>query len=1161
MPDYEIKIWNSSNLDVDANEWTRRAFAEASPVFLSEYFRWQVLEQFGGLYLDADCEILNGRILRRIVDEVYSQDEYEIMFGVEEKTNGHPTAQTMAAKPGAELVRFMKRMYEESLSGPLWHWREKRGLIGPQLMALYFLEKGRNKADDGFFKNLEKPVIRAKSKVYPQAYFSPKFTLLGDTIDYNADQTCVYHLFANFNINMSKNSRHQMARTRPLTFNEYRETLTKALAFPRSYDAAWLETTSGQRTENGIATTGIDGVLCYGPYISLGPGHYVATFHFDIGSIGGEITLTVTAEVGAVRLAHRVVHVTAGIDASHALPFTVGEGGVESAEFVVSSSGVATLSILRVDLDLKLPTPKPVQTPSLKTLHRIYFGFDGKPDPFVRYRQSWEEQLPEFKIIHWNATNLPMEINDYVRRLYAEKDHAFLTDYFRWYVLREYGGVYFDADVEVTNGRLFNRIVEELDDTDLYDAFIGIDEKSGGWYTAHSMASKPHSELATFMCEVYDNFGKFAAWRKKGLYFWAPQLVALYFANKHYNVAGMGTSPHLNAPIVVEHVKIYSQDWFSPISPSGRADKPFEISGLSDNTCLCHHFACSWHDDDSIYVKHAKTRGGQAGLLLEDILPFSGLRVLGGHSPLLFSEVGSHVGDKIATTHKEGYLVCGPGLRLPAGPYRIGVTLSDVSIWWGVRIELTDDDGKTSLLMRHVALSDIQDGRIVTDINLDTDCASFECRIFVDSMSRFSFSAMVIEQVAGLDHSFESVTRRFAGDSPHLLSIVGERNGSRIVTTHRAGQLIYGPYAAMSAGRYKIDFCFTDIQYWGRVLFDISADAGETKFLVGKIGLDELQDGRFTCNVSLDTNYERVECRLLVDAESQFAFNELSLQQITVEKPISADVSRAMSTTRRFAGDSPDLLSIVGERNGSRIVTTRRAGQLIYGPYAAMSAGRYKIDFCFTDIQYWGRVLFDISADAGETKFLVGKIGLDELQDGRFTCNVSLDTDYERVECRLLVDAESQFAFNELSLQQIAVDKPISADKSRAVSMIRRFAGDSPHLLSIVGEINGSRMVTTRRPGQLIYGPYIAMSAGRYKIDLSFTDIQYWGTVLFDVTADAGETKFLVGQIGLDELQDGRFTCHVSLDMDCKRFECRLLVDAESQFAFNELSIEQISSR
>lgn len=256
---------------------------------------------------------------------------------------------------------------------------------------------------------------------------------------------------------------------------------------------------------------------------------------------------------------------------------------------------------------------------TLKKLHRIYFGFDGKPDMFSAYLETWRRELPDFEIVHWNADNLPMEANDYTRHLYAERDHAFLTDYFRWWVLREHGGVYFDADIEVVNGPKFLELVEELEASQAFDAFIGIDERSGGWYTAHSMASKRGGEMASFMCEVYEGLGHLRVWRKKALYLWAPQLAAAYFASKGHCVDGMGTTAHLNSPTVVANVKIYPQDWFSPLAPTGRPGKPFALNAYTGNTVLCHHFACTWHGSDSIYAKHARTSGGGAGMMLKDI--------------------------------------------------------------------------------------------------------------------------------------------------------------------------------------------------------------------------------------------------------------------------------------------------------------------------------------------------------------------------------------------------------------------------------------------------------------------------------------------------------------------------------------------------------------
>ncbi|CEJ12095.1 Glycosyltransferase sugar-binding region containing DXD motif protein [bacterium YEK0313] len=257
---------------------------------------------------------------------------------------------------------------------------------------------------------------------------------------------------------------------------------------------------------------------------------------------------------------------------------------------------------------------------TLKKIHRIYFGFDGKPDPYLPYLENWRHTLPDYEIYIWNAENLPLDNCQFSREMLAAKDHAFLSDYFRWWLVCNHGGIYLDADIEITNGHKFNEIVEEVQNSDNIHAAIGIDNRAGGWYTGHSMLSKPGGAYARFMCELYESFGTISIWRRKIFYFMSPQLSALYFAYNGHNTEGMGTSPELNEPIVISGVKIYPQDFFSPMTPAERNGAPsFVIDSATENTVLCHHFSCSWHEPDSPY-RRAKDGIGSGTAFLQDLL-------------------------------------------------------------------------------------------------------------------------------------------------------------------------------------------------------------------------------------------------------------------------------------------------------------------------------------------------------------------------------------------------------------------------------------------------------------------------------------------------------------------------------------------------------------
>lgn len=59
MPDYEIKLWNTANFDIDsAPEYVRQAFLKRKWAFAADYIRLHALYTDGGIYLDSDVMAL-----------------------------------------------------------------------------------------------------------------------------------------------------------------------------------------------------------------------------------------------------------------------------------------------------------------------------------------------------------------------------------------------------------------------------------------------------------------------------------------------------------------------------------------------------------------------------------------------------------------------------------------------------------------------------------------------------------------------------------------------------------------------------------------------------------------------------------------------------------------------------------------------------------------------------------------------------------------------------------------------------------------------------------------------------------------------------------------------------------------------------------------------
>jgi hypothetical protein len=232
-----------------------------------------------------------------------------------------------------------------------------------------------------------------------------------------------------------------------------------------------------------------------------------------------------------------------------------------------------------------------------KIIHRIFFNFDNKPDPFLPYLKTWREQLPDFEIMEWNKDNLPLNLNAYTSYMTQKKNHAYLSDYFRCWLLSKYGGVYLDADIEVLNGKKFRGIYTEAQTADNYTLFIGIESVKTGGLTPHSMGVKcgETHPLLTFLMNLYETafttpmkyvIGKFPM----------PDVVSLYFMELEengYSLSRRGCFFDLNQIIITNKIKIYSQDFFSPTT---NYNNNMMLSAYSENTCLCHHFAATWRN-------------------------------------------------------------------------------------------------------------------------------------------------------------------------------------------------------------------------------------------------------------------------------------------------------------------------------------------------------------------------------------------------------------------------------------------------------------------------------------------------------------------------------------------------------------------------------------
>jgi hypothetical protein len=101
-----------------------------------------------------------------------------------------------------------------------------------------------------------------------------------------------------------------------------------------------------------------------------------------------------------------------------------------------------------------------------KIIHYCWFGGNPLPGLAQKCIASWRKYFPGYEIKEWNESNYDVHKIPYIDEAYTVKKYAFVSDYARFDILYQYGGIYFDTDVEV---------IKPFDDILSGGGFMGIE--------------------------------------------------------------------------------------------------------------------------------------------------------------------------------------------------------------------------------------------------------------------------------------------------------------------------------------------------------------------------------------------------------------------------------------------------------------------------------------------------------------------------------------------------------------------------------------------------------------------------------------------------------------------------------------------------------------
>jgi len=179
LPEYEFIIWDRKKFDIQNNTWVKEAYNAHKYAFAADYIRFYALYNYGGIYLDADVQILksfNDLLFNKSFIGLDSTGDFEAAIIGSEK--GVPWIKKILDYYIGK--KFIKNNGTYDITPlPL--------IIKNQLSSLY--QK----------KISQKSILEIKDilNIYPCQYFSPK-NFHTKKITPNKNTYCIHHFDGNW---------------------------------------------------------------------------------------------------------------------------------------------------------------------------------------------------------------------------------------------------------------------------------------------------------------------------------------------------------------------------------------------------------------------------------------------------------------------------------------------------------------------------------------------------------------------------------------------------------------------------------------------------------------------------------------------------------------------------------------------------------------------------------------------------------------------------------------------------------------------------------------------------------------------------------------------------------------------------------------------------
>ena len=214
-----------------------------------------------------------------------------------------------------------------------------------------------------------------------------------------------------------------------------------------------------------------------------------------------------------------------------------------------------------------------------RIIHYCWFGGNPLPQSAQRCIASWRKFMPDCEIREWNEQNFDVNAHPYTRAAYAAGKYAFVSDFARYKILEEWGGIYFDTDVEA---------VAPIDDLLQLGAFLGLEDAQPPTVSSGLvMAVEAHHPIIQEMLEFYDAQAKDDSTAMLDTGIVVSGMTEIFIRhgfvreNRYQEVAG---------------ISLYPSEYFDPTdNATGRIKQ-------TPNTRTIHRYDRTWSAQKPLYI-------------------------------------------------------------------------------------------------------------------------------------------------------------------------------------------------------------------------------------------------------------------------------------------------------------------------------------------------------------------------------------------------------------------------------------------------------------------------------------------------------------------------------------------------------------------------------